>query len=151
MLDSQQQETSNPAKKVLQSCGMREEDIPGGLLVFNGMLWLEWAGTFGICLRYAPLRSFLRTQSGKKTRAFLKHNFRSYPRIERFCNDVATRTSKNKYFKLFPRAFGLEPTNVTHSLAESTFLYNLAFLVWLPMNGSVVWWIYGDRNMGLVK
>eukprot|EP00941_MAST-03F_sp_MAST-3F-sp1_P000819 g819.t1 len=123
--------------KVLATLGVRPRDVPAALVIFNGMLWIEWAAVFVACLRFQPLRSFALTSTGARWRSLLSKRFPSYSKTERYCLRAANKMSESRFMKPLPRMFGIEAENFTFSLAETVLLYNVGFLCWLPTNCAI--------------
>jgi hypothetical protein len=70
-----------------------------------------------------------------------------YTKIENYCLRSAEKLSQNRFFKPLPQKLGVPPENVTFAFAETVLLYNLGFVVWLPLNCGIARWYYEHRRV----
>ena len=113
---------------------MHPADIPYGILLFNGMLWIEWAGVLFCCAKGRPFRRFAGTSVGARLRRGFKRNFPRIARLETSIMNRAVKLSESKYLRPVSNFLGLSPKEFTASLAETTVLYNVAFPLWIHLN-----------------
>ena len=126
----------DPSAWLMEKIGIRPRDVPGAIITFNSLLWLEWMAVFGCCLRGRPLRTLAATPTGVRWRKTLSKN-RTYSRIEASCLRSAAAMSSSRFFGSVQRRFRVDPTHLTYSLAETVVVYNSLFVVWLPINCTV--------------
>eukprot|EP01083_Nonionella_stella_P159932 522289_1 len=121
--------------RIFKTYGVKPIDIPVGLLVFNGLLWVEWMSVFVIAVRHRPLR-YLKIHSLRFQN--LHHNLRSwrvYNGMERYTIKSANKVSQYKWFQRFGKRMGTSATDLTYGTIETIIIYNaLLPLCWAPLN-----------------
>ena len=138
---------SSLADRTMRRLGVRPRDVPGALVVFNGLLWVEWVAVLGACLALRPLRRLAGTAAGVRWRARLRGR-PLYARIERYCLDSADRLSGARFLAPLRTRFGVEPAHLTFSLAETVVVYNVGFVAWLPLNLAAAQFYARSRSDG---
>lgn len=131
-----------------ENAGVTARDLPYAFVLYNGLLWIEWACVLVLCIAARPIAAVAETSFGESAQRTLKTRFETVGRVEAYCVQSANSLSESKYFRPIPDMLGLDPQNFTFALAETIFLYNLAFVVWLPLNIRLVVAYLASRRKG---
>lgn len=103
-----------------EGLGIDPMEIPTALILFNGMLWLEWAAMLGFCMRVRPLRTALRTSSGRRLRDRVRVSFPSLLNAETYVLDKALQAAQSRWFRGIPGILGQTPRGTTRAFAYAT-------------------------------
>lgn len=114
--------------------GLHVKEIPKGVVVFKVISWTSFFTTLGICYKFKPTSTFLKTKFGQNSVSYLKTK---YPNVTtKFTNKTTNLTKKmseNSFFKRIPDALGLKATRFSKALVENAVLYKLSLPLTLPL------------------
>jgi len=94
----------------LKDAGITEKDIPGAIVAFNALLWVEWGAVLLFCCNARPLRRLMEKPLGVKLRqGLIDASYRRYPKFEKWVIEKAVSTSESRFFRPIPRFFHQSP------------------------------------------
>eukprot|EP00483_Globobulimina_turgida_P000092 UN00092 len=121
--------------RIFKKYGVKPIDIPVGLVIFNGLLWLEWLSVFYVAVRRRPLR-YLKIHSMRFQNFHTSlRSWRIYNSMERYTINSANKISSFKWAKRIGKKVGTSSADLTFGTIETIIVYNaLLPICWAPIN-----------------
>ena len=122
-------------ERVFRESGVRPADIPLGLVVFNGLLWVEWLSVFAVAVRRRPLR-YLKVHSPRFQALHARlRGWRIYAGLERYTMMSAHKVSSYRWCQRLGQRLGVAPSDLSFGTIETIIIYNtLLPVLWTPVN-----------------
>eukprot|EP01084_Bolivina_argentea_P164780 286417_1 len=121
--------------RIFHKYGVKPIDIPVGLVVFNGLLWVEWLSVFVITVRRRPLR-YLKVHSIRFQNFHTSlRSWKIYNSMEKYTINSANKISSYKWFQKMGKKIGTTSADLTYGTIETIIIYNaLLPICWAPVN-----------------
>jgi len=137
-------------QKRFQDLGLpnTKPDVTRGVILYNGLLWVEWLAVFSVCSQFAPIRRVAKRPIVKSFRSRLQGRPDGrYQRVESWAFRNAEKLARWRVFGKLESLLKTNREEFVYGLAETVIIYNCLMPLWLNVNMYLIYIDYNARKV----